>query len=414
MEFLLDHWPDVVSVAVVLLVGMVFTVSLERKYKTTGYVGFLNYIPSIWTSLGILGTFVSIYASLALIDFNSPMADMNQLVSRVAPAFSTSIVGIIGAIITSIRYKKLRALAEVQEERGYWQTMRNIEDQVTSMGVGAKEVAREMGREMVQAAGEQWRQSLREHIIAMEGMMEQERKNFEKNTAELVSNLKEVATAHRQSMSALLAAYENEAGQVKTAAAEAMKEMTDSHKEQIKGMAAAQKEHLSELDGQIKETLKGAYEEFSASIVSASVSMKEIAVEMNQVMSAVQETGAAVKSAGEAFKMAKSDIDAVRTVALAVMAESKEHMDANGRKVEELLANAEKVSAKMNDLVASAAGSVAKASQMVDRMEAKVRASQTVRPQTQVLSSKEPSKEPGAAAAKKGGWIKKIFSNKKQ
>ena len=413
MEFLLGHWPDVVSVAAVLLVGLVFTVSLERRYNATGYVGFLNYIPSIWTSLGILGTFISIYASLALMDFASPTTDMNQLVSRVAPAFSTSIVGIVGAIFTSIRNKKLRALAEVQEERGYWQTMRNIEDQVTSMGVGAKEVAREMGREMVQAAGEQWRQSLREHIIAMEGMMEEERKNFEKSTAELVSGLKEVSTAHKQSMSALLTSYESEAGQVKAAAAAALKEMADIHKEQIKDMATAQKEHLSELDAQINETLKGAYEELTSSIVAASVSMREIAVEMNQVMSAVQETGAAVKSAGEAFKMAKSDIDAVRTVAMAVMAESKEHMDVNGRKVEELLANAEEVSAKMNDLVTSAADSVAKASLMVDRMEAKVRSSQAGRQQVSGLSNVEQPNKPGTTGPKKGGWITRIFSNKK-
>lgn len=413
MEFLLGHWPDVVSVAAVLLVGLVFTVSLERRYNATGYVGFLNYIPSIWTSLGILGTFISIYASLALMDFASPTTDMNQLVSRVAPAFSTSIVGIVGAIVTSIRNKKLRALAEVQEERGYWQTMRNIEDQVTSMGVGAKEVAREMGREMVQAAGEQWRQSLREHIIAMEGMMEEERKNFEKSTAEIVSGLKEVSTAHKQSMSALLTSYESEAGQVKAAAAAALKEMADIHKEQIKDMATAQKEHLSELDAQINETLKGAYEELTSSIVAASVSMREIAVEMNQVMSAVQETGAAVKSAGEAFKMAKSDIDAVRTVALAVMAESKEHMDVNGRKVEGLLANAEEVSAKMNDLVTSAADSVAKASLMVDRMEAKVRSSQAGRRQVSGLSNVEQPNKPGTTGPKKGGWITRIFSNKK-
>ena len=413
MEFLLGHWPDVVSVAAVLLVGLVFTVSLERRYNATGYVGFLNYIPSIWTSLGILGTFISIYASLALMDFASPTTDMNQLVSRVAPAFSTSIVGIVGAIVTSIRNKKLRALAEVQVERGYWQTMRNIEDQVTSMGVGAKEVAREMGREMVQAAGEQWRQSLREHIIAMEGMMEEERKNFEKSTAELVSGLKEVSTAHKQSMSALLTSYESEAGQVKAAAAAALMEMADIHKEQIKDMATAQKEHLSELDAQINETLKGAYEELTSSIVAASVSMREIAVEMNQVMSAVQETGAAVKSAGEAFKMAKSDIDAVRTVAMAVMAESKEHMDVNGRKVEELLANAEEVSAKMNDLVTSAADSVAKASLMVDRMEAKVRSSQAGRQQVSGLSNVEQPNKPGTTGPKKGGWITRIFSNKK-
>ena len=413
MEFLLGHWPDVVSVAAVLLVGLVFTVSLERRYNATGYVGFLNYIPSIWTSLGILGTFISIYASLALMDFASPTTDMNQLVSRVAPAFSTSIVGIVGAIVTSIRNKKLRALAEVQVERGYWQTMRNIEDQVTSMGVGAKEVAREMGREMVQAAGEQWRQSLREHIIAMEGMMEEERKNFEKSTAELVSGLKEVSTAHKQSMSALLTSYESEAGQVKAAAAAALMEMADIHKEQIKDMATAQKEHLSELDAQINETLKGAYEELTSSIVAASVSMREIAVEMNQVMSAVQETGAAVKSAGEAFKMAKSDIDAVRTVALAVMAESKEHMDVNGRKVEGLLANAEEVSAKMNDLVTSAADSVAKASLMVDRMEAKVRSSQAGRRQVSGLSNVEQPNKPGTTGPKKGGWITRIFSNKK-
>jgi flagellar motor component MotA len=62
----------------------------------------LSYIPNIWTSLGILGTFLSIVISLWNEDNYS---DIKNLVSQIVPAFTTSVIGIIGAIFSSVLIK---------------------------------------------------------------------------------------------------------------------------------------------------------------------------------------------------------------------------------------------------------------------------------------------------------------------
>ena len=112
MEFVISHLWDLA----VLVVGLTLTLWLSRKYNKTRYVAFISAIPSIWTSLGILGTFGSIYVSLAGLTYDS-FQDIMALVTKVAPAFSTSIIGIVGAIFFSIRNKVIRASEDVREER---------------------------------------------------------------------------------------------------------------------------------------------------------------------------------------------------------------------------------------------------------------------------------------------------------
>lgn len=88
----------------------------------------LNYIPSTWTSLGILGTFIAIYKTLGSGNTNT-LSDVDTLVRNIIPAFTTSIYGILGAIVTSILIKLIYASEEkseinkieaalIQEERG--------------------------------------------------------------------------------------------------------------------------------------------------------------------------------------------------------------------------------------------------------------------------------------------------------
>jgi biopolymer transport protein ExbB/TolQ len=55
--------------------------------------------------LGILGTFISIVWSLSQIDFDGKDFNIGMLVKNITPAFVTSIIGILGAIISSIWIK---------------------------------------------------------------------------------------------------------------------------------------------------------------------------------------------------------------------------------------------------------------------------------------------------------------------
>jgi len=68
--------------------------------------------------LGILGTFIAIVISLDSGE-NNNFSDINQLVSDIIPAFQTSIIGIIGAIITSVIVKILFAIEDRKEEDKY-------------------------------------------------------------------------------------------------------------------------------------------------------------------------------------------------------------------------------------------------------------------------------------------------------
>lgn len=110
----------------VLVLGLtstfIFGVLYVTKLKSRQL---LNYIPSIWTSLGILGTFIAIVHSLKELQVGSSGDDINvyKLVEDIAPAFITSIIGICGAIITSIAIKIIYAIEEKKEERIYANTV---------------------------------------------------------------------------------------------------------------------------------------------------------------------------------------------------------------------------------------------------------------------------------------------------
>lgn len=81
----------------------------------------LNSIPTIWTSLGIFGTFCAICISLnhfSVDEGEQNMSLITSLISKLVPAFSTSIYGIIGAVITTLvnktRYQN-EELAEFEQ-----------------------------------------------------------------------------------------------------------------------------------------------------------------------------------------------------------------------------------------------------------------------------------------------------------
>lgn len=70
-----------------------------------------SYVPTIWTSLGIFFTFLSIYVTLK--DYTALPGDqivMGGIIKGIIPAFSTSVIGIFFAILTAYfdRWKKSR------------------------------------------------------------------------------------------------------------------------------------------------------------------------------------------------------------------------------------------------------------------------------------------------------------------
>lgn len=84
----------------------------------------LNYVPNVWTSLGILGTFIAIVVSLDSSGTNS-LSDVDTLVKNIIPAFTTSIIGIIGAVVCSVAIKIIYAYEEKEEDEFYRRTVGN-------------------------------------------------------------------------------------------------------------------------------------------------------------------------------------------------------------------------------------------------------------------------------------------------
>ena len=97
----MDSILNISVLALGLISTLVFLVLYFTKLKSKQL---LNYLPNVWTSLGILGTFIAIVYSLEDLQNSSSGNEINVigLIEDIAPAFITSIIGICGAIITSI------------------------------------------------------------------------------------------------------------------------------------------------------------------------------------------------------------------------------------------------------------------------------------------------------------------------
>lgn len=122
---------NVALCAAVFFIGYFQTKKLNKKSKENSSYQLRAYVPTIWTSLGILGTFISILFSL-IVWAISGEDNINGLIYNIAPAFTTSIIGIIGSIITSIKNKQYLASVECNEEKAF--KRHQYENNISSSG----------------------------------------------------------------------------------------------------------------------------------------------------------------------------------------------------------------------------------------------------------------------------------------
>lgn len=110
---------------IVTLTGLLITAVFFALYFTKlRSKQLLNYVPNVWTSLGILGTFIAIVVSLDS-SGTSSLNDVDTLVKNIIPAFTTSIIGIIGAVVCSVAIKIIYAYEEKEEDELYRRTVGN-------------------------------------------------------------------------------------------------------------------------------------------------------------------------------------------------------------------------------------------------------------------------------------------------
>ncbi len=113
----------------IALIGIILSIIIYVQNKKNPYKELLNLIPSTWTSLGILGTFIALVDSLKGLDMDD--IDIAGLVTSIAPAFETSIIGISMALLTSVSIRIYFARQNKNDEIAYMNsTGENISPEV--------------------------------------------------------------------------------------------------------------------------------------------------------------------------------------------------------------------------------------------------------------------------------------------
>lgn len=95
LSYLLDFYG--VLIASLGLAILAYTFYFKYHKSRT----FINALPGLFTSLGVLGTFVAIYSSLSEIDDKSAL-NVVSIISKLIPAFSSSIAGLLCAFPITI------------------------------------------------------------------------------------------------------------------------------------------------------------------------------------------------------------------------------------------------------------------------------------------------------------------------
>ncbi len=81
----------IVSIVIAVIFGFIYYKNRSRQL--------LNSLPGLFTSLGLLGTFVAICNSLG--DINQDSLEIDTIIRNLVPAFTSSIAGLISAFIAT-------------------------------------------------------------------------------------------------------------------------------------------------------------------------------------------------------------------------------------------------------------------------------------------------------------------------
>lgn len=112
MNLIINWWN-----ILVLGFGLGITFWCNNRYNNTKSRPLLTSLPGVWTSLGLLGTFCAI--CLSLHNFNTTGEkdlDVLELIRKLVPAFTTSIIGLLSALIVTIWSKMRFAREEVEDD----------------------------------------------------------------------------------------------------------------------------------------------------------------------------------------------------------------------------------------------------------------------------------------------------------
>lgn len=136
------------TLSFILLIFLVLIVGLVLRFFTRPANKVVALLPSIATSLGILGTFIGIYTGLLSFDVKNINDSIPQLLEGLKTAFATSIAGMITSIILRFLFEGKSTYDESKENKGEVQTddpillLKNIASGIVSLEKSSREIER--------------------------------------------------------------------------------------------------------------------------------------------------------------------------------------------------------------------------------------------------------------------------------
>lgn len=112
---LLRNWGLGWEFCLILTLMVVATIFVILGYKSSKSRNLLNALPGAYTSLGLLGTFMSIVIALNGIDINKFKLD--TIINGLVPAFTTSIAGLVFALVATLIIKYIYGKEDFQYEK---------------------------------------------------------------------------------------------------------------------------------------------------------------------------------------------------------------------------------------------------------------------------------------------------------
>lgn len=272
---------------IVIVAGLFISVCISSYYRKTNSRQLLNYIPTVWTSLGILGTFVTIVYVLG--DGTMVWSDINEMVKRISPAFETSIIGIIGAILTSIIAKMIYAKEDKDDVANYQKTFPYSPEQyigylhgeATSLNKKMDAVTSYNNKILKQLAdilvsSQKHHDALIEESRAQRSLAERMINDFTENLKDFYSTLYEEEKLHMQE---LTEQYLNGINQIITSTHGTIKSKFETlfteHSNALKALMEDESKQYAQLSKDIKEQICNDSQKIVESINETNKSQKD-------------------------------------------------------------------------------------------------------------------------------------------
>ncbi|MBR4562838.1 MAG: hypothetical protein IKO26_00080 [Paludibacteraceae bacterium] len=114
--FFEEHVYDLITICLGLLLSILSWI-LSKKHNSEQL---RSYVPTIWTSLGIFFTFLSIYLTLSkMVSLSDKQIEITTIIRGIIPAFSTSVIGIFGAIVTAYIDRWIKSREEANDNNDF-------------------------------------------------------------------------------------------------------------------------------------------------------------------------------------------------------------------------------------------------------------------------------------------------------